>query len=56
MTFNAPLVRERLGKSNLSLLAPVMRCAAASGPVRAGTCRDEPPLPYVDASGTLTGP
>lgn len=54
--FTAPLAPERLGKSNLSLLAPVMACAAAAGPVRAGACRDEPPLPYVDASGTLTGP
>lgn len=54
--FAAPLLPERLGKSNLSLLAPVMACAAAVGPVRAGGCRDEPPLPYVDASGTLTGP
>lgn len=56
ITFTAPIVPERLGKSNLSLLTPVMRCAAAAGPVRAGVCRDEPPLPYVDASGTLSGP
>ncbi len=54
--FTAPIVPERLGKSNLSLLTPVMACAAAAGPVRAGACRDEPPLPYVDASGTLSGP
>lgn len=55
-SFTAPIAPERLGKSNLSLLAPVMACAASAGPVRAGACRDEPPLPYVDASGTLTGP
>lgn len=54
--FDAPLAPERLGKSNLSLLTPVMACAAEAGPVRAGGCRNEPPLPYVDASGTLTGP
>lgn len=54
--FSAPLVPERLGKSNLSLLTPVMACAAEAGPVRAGGCRNAPPLPYVDASGTLTGP
>lgn len=56
LSFTAALVPERLGKSNLSLLAPVMACAAEVGPVRAGACRDEPPLPFVDASGTLTGP
>jgi len=54
--FTAPLVPERLGKSNLSLVAPVMRCAAAAGPSSAGRCRNEPPDPFVGATGTLTEP
>jgi hypothetical protein len=56
VTFQAPLAPERLGKSNLSLGAPVMRCAAAAGPVRAGGCRDTTSDPYVDATGTLETP
>lgn len=55
ISFSAPLVPERLGKANLALLAPVMACAAAVGPSRAGICRDEPQEPVVDAGETLRG-
>lgn len=51
--FTAPLVRERLGKANLTVLEPVMRCAAEMGPVRAGLCRDEPADRFLDASWPL---
>lgn len=56
LRFLATLLPERVGKSNLSLVRPVMACAAEKGPVRAGTCRDEPPDPIVDATGTVRGP
>jgi hypothetical protein len=52
--FSAPVVTERLGKANLSVVAPVMACAAALGPVRAGSCRDEEALPIVLSSGPLS--
>lgn len=52
--FTASVVAERLGKSNLSILAPVMACAADLGPVRAGSCRDEEALPAVLSSGPLS--
>lgn len=54
--FSAPIVPERIGKSNLSLAAPVMRCAAAAGPASAGRCRNEPPDPFAGATGTLVEP
>lgn len=56
LTFTAPLVPERMGKSNLTIVAPVMRCAATAGPTAAGRCRDEPPDPFTDATGTLVEP
>jgi hypothetical protein len=56
LTFTAPIAPERMSKSNLSLIAPVMRCAAEAGPAAAGRCRDEPPDPFVDATGTLVEP
>lgn len=46
-----PLSPERLGKSNLGLMAPVLRCAHATGPARAGSCRDVPADPYLDETG-----
>lgn len=54
--FTAPVVAERLGKSNLAILAPVMGCAAALGPVRAGSCRDEESLPTVPSAVPLSEP
>jgi hypothetical protein len=56
LTFSAPVAPERVAKSNLSLAAPVMRCAATVGPEGAGRCRGEPPDPFADASGTLVEP
>lgn len=54
--FTAPVVAERLGKSNLAILSPVMGCAAALGPVRAGSCRDEEPLSTVPSAAPLSSP
>jgi hypothetical protein len=54
--FTAEVAPERVAKSNLSIVGPVMRCAATVGPEAAGGCRDEPPDPFADASGTLVEP
>ena len=54
--FSVRFAAERRGKSNLALLAPVLRCAAQAGPVRAPGCKDAPADPEVDATSTLLGP
>jgi len=53
--FRIPVVAERLGKANLAHLLPIMRCAAMAGPVAGAACHDEPPLPYLDATGLVIG-
>jgi hypothetical protein len=53
--FTAPLLPERLGKANLTVASPVLRCAAAMGPSLAGLCKDEPADPFLDASWPLAG-
>ena len=55
LQFRVPVIGERLGKSNLSLASPIMRCAAREGPTGAGNCRHEPPEGYLGATGLVTG-
>ncbi len=51
LTVDLPFAPERLARSNLAIVAPIARCAAAAGPLASGACADEPALPVADASG-----
>jgi hypothetical protein len=55
IAFRIPVIAERLGKSNLSIAGPIMRCAARNGPTGAGNCRHEEPDGYLGATGLVTG-
>lgn len=55
LSFTTHFQPERLGKSNLSLIAPAMNCAARVGAPSAGACRDEAPEKFIDETGPITG-
>ena len=50
--FDLALARERLGKANLAIAAPVVRCAEAR-PGDAAACADAPAEPVIDASASV---
>jgi hypothetical protein len=52
LNFGASFSPERLGEANVSVAAPVLKCAMQLGPERAGECRDAPPEAIVDETGT----
>lgn len=51
LTLDLPFAPERLARSNLAVVEPIARCAAAAGPLASGACADEPALPVADAAG-----
>lgn len=53
LSFSAGFLPERLGEANLAVAEPILRCMAEVGPSIASVCRDESPLPYVDATGSV---
>lgn len=53
LSLSAGFLPERLGEANLAVAEPILRCMAEVGPGTTGLCRDESPLPYVDASGSV---
>ena len=55
LSFSTSILPERLGESNLGVVQPVMECAAAAGPSRAGSCRNVEPTPYIDETGVVAG-
>ncbi len=53
ITVSSGFVVERVGEANLAVAEPIVRCMAEAGPSTSGACRDESPLPYVDATGVV---
>ena len=54
LTLSTTFLPERLAEANLSVAEPILRCMASTGPARGAACKDEKPLPYVDATGSVS--